>query len=146
MSLRPVAAAAIVDSLAFPTRLLCAARAYPEELRGQFELPGGKIEDGEDPADALRREIREELGCELVVGPQVCAADGRWWPILHGRRMGVWLAEVAPHSPLPHVGDGHVELREVRLDEVDTLPWLSHDCPIVREVVRICRERQVRRA
>ena len=38
---RPVVAAAIVDSLEHPTELLACSRAYPQELRGQFELPGG---------------------------------------------------------------------------------------------------------
>ena len=58
---RPVVAAAIVDSLSAPTKLLACSRAYPQELRGQFELPGGKVEDGEDPTVALAREIAEEL-------------------------------------------------------------------------------------
>ena len=58
---RPVVAAAIVDSLSEPTMLLACSRAYPQELRGQFELPGGKVEEGEDPTVALMREITEEL-------------------------------------------------------------------------------------
>lgn len=98
MNLRPVVAAAIVDSLTHPTALLCAARAYPEELRGLFELPGGKIEPGENPQDALLREIREELSVDITLGPEVLTADGDWWPILHDRRMGVWLAEITPTS------------------------------------------------
>ena len=65
---RPVVAAAIVDSLEHPTVLLACSRAYPQELRGQFELPGGKIEEGEDAAAALEREIVEELGAHLRVG------------------------------------------------------------------------------
>jgi 8-oxo-dGTP diphosphatase len=37
--------------------------------RGQWEFPGGKIEPGEGDGDALAREIREELGCAVEVGP-----------------------------------------------------------------------------
>ena len=72
---RPVVAAAIVDSLEHPTVLLACSRAYPQELRGQFELPGGKIEEGEDAVAALEREIAEELGAHL----RVAACGGRFW-------------------------------------------------------------------
>ena len=98
---RPVVAAAIVDSLSDPTMLLACSRAYPQELCGQFELPGGKVEDNEDPVEALTREIAEELGACLTIGERVCPEGGQWWPILGGRVMGVWLAEVAAGSPAP---------------------------------------------
>ena len=45
-------------------RLLAARRADGGQ-DGRWELPGGKIEEGEKPVEALRREVREELGCEL---------------------------------------------------------------------------------
>ncbi|MDC4233451.1 NUDIX domain-containing protein [Actinomyces sp. B33] len=138
MSPRPVVAAAIVDSLARPSRLLCAARAYPADLAGRFELPGGKIEDGEDPLDALAREIREELGADLVIGPRVDAPDGRWWPILQGRRMGVWLCEVSPDSPAPTRGDSHSDLRWVDLEDLAGLDWIGHDLDIALAVVDRC--------
>ena len=72
---RPVVAAAIVDSLSEPTMLLACSRAYPQELRGQFELPGGKVEDNEDPVHALAREIAEELGARVLLR-QVRTGDG----------------------------------------------------------------------
>ena len=84
---RPVVEAAIVDSLENPTVLLACSRAYPEELRGLFELPGGKIEDGEDAVGALEREISEELGARLTIGERVCPDGGLWWPIVGGRVM-----------------------------------------------------------
>lgn len=135
---RPVVAAAIVDSLERPTELLACSRAYPQELRGQFELAGGKVEDNEDPVEALTREIAEELGARLIIGERVCPENGQWWPILGGRVMGVWLAEVAPGSPSPRAGSSHVEARWVPIAELATLPWIGADLPIVEAVVARC--------
>lgn len=135
---RPVVAAAIVDSLSAPTTLLACSRAYPQELRGQFELPGGKVEDNEDPVKALEREIVEELGARLTVGARVCPVGGQWWPIVGGRVMGVWLAGVAPGSPSPRVGASHLEARWVPLADLAALPWIVADFPIVEAVVARC--------
>ena len=135
---RPVVAAAIVDSLEHPTVLLACSRAYPQELRGQFELPGGKIEEGEDAVAALEREIAEELGAHLRVGERVCPDGGLWWPILGGRVMGVWLAEVAAGSPAPRAGASHLEAMWVPLADLAALPWIVADLPIVEAVVARC--------
>ena len=64
-------AAAIVDSFQRPTQLLCTARAYPAKLRGFYEFPGGKVEVGEDPRHALKREVAEELGVTISLGAEV---------------------------------------------------------------------------
>ena len=136
---RPVVAAAIVDSLSEPTMLLACSRAYPQELRGQVELPGGKVEDNEDPLEALTREIVEELGARLTIGERVCPEDGQWWPILGGRVMGVWLAEVAPGLPAPRAGASHLEARWVPLADLSALPWIVTDLPIVEAVVARAR-------
>lgn len=55
-------------------RLLLAQRASPPELAGLWELPGGKVEPGEIPEDALVRELREELGIDVTVG-EVIGSD-----------------------------------------------------------------------
>ena len=63
-----VAGALISGSL-----LLVAQRARPPELAGLWELPGGKVAAGESDATALARELREELGVEVTVGPRIGA-------------------------------------------------------------------------
>ena len=56
-----VAAAALVD---VDGRVLIAQRPQGKQLAGLWEFPGGKVEAGETPEDALIRELREELGIE----------------------------------------------------------------------------------
>lgn len=127
MTPRPVVAAAIVDSLTRPTAMLCAARSYPADLRGRFELPGGKIDEGETPEHALQREIQEELGTTVTPGPRVEGPAEGWWPILQGRKMAVWLGTVSAGAPEPLPGNSHLELRWVPLAEVGGLDWIGHD-------------------
>lgn len=59
-----VVCAVIVDG----GRVMLCRRAEGFHLAGHWEFPGGKIEAGESPEDALRREIMEELDCEVAVG------------------------------------------------------------------------------
>jgi 8-oxo-dGTP diphosphatase len=59
-----VAAAVVVER----GRVLLTQRKRGSHLEGLWEFPGGKVEDGEDPRDALVRELREELGVDADVG------------------------------------------------------------------------------
>lgn len=59
-----VSAAVILES----GRVLLSQRKPGAHLAGMWEFPGGKVESGEDPREALRRELREELGIETTVG------------------------------------------------------------------------------
>ena len=62
-----VAAAIICDNMDTPSRIFATAKGYGE-FKGQWEFPGGKIEAGDLPEQALRREIREELDTDIEVG------------------------------------------------------------------------------
>jgi len=59
-----VAAGVVIEA----GRVLLAQRKRGAHLAGAWELPGGKVEAGEDPRSALRRELLEELGIDVVVG------------------------------------------------------------------------------
>ena len=62
-----VSAAVLVEG----GRVLLTQRKRGAHLEGLWEFPGGKVEPGEDPRDALVRELREELGIEATVGDVV---------------------------------------------------------------------------
>jgi 8-oxo-dGTP diphosphatase len=59
-----VAAAVIIET----GRVLLTQRKAGTHLAGAWEFPGGKVEAGEDPREALRRELREEIGIDARVG------------------------------------------------------------------------------
>ena len=59
----------VAGALIVADKLLVAQRDRPPELAGRWELPGGKVAPGETEAAALARELAEELGIEVSVGP-----------------------------------------------------------------------------
>ena len=125
--------------------MLCAARAYPPEHAGQYELPGGKVEPGEAPQEALARELMEEMTLTVRLGREIpppawqagpASPAQASWPILHGHRMRVWLAEPCRPHPHPRRGSAHRLLRWVPLGRVLDLPWLSVDVAIIERLLQ----------
>ena len=86
-----VVAAVICDNMEKPTRIFATARGYGE-FKGGWEFPGGKIEDGEMPSDALKREIMEELDTKINVGDLITTIEYDY-PKFH-LSMDCFLAEV----------------------------------------------------
>ncbi|MEZ2391032.1 (deoxy)nucleoside triphosphate pyrophosphohydrolase [bacterium RCC_150] len=132
-----VAGAAVVDSLEMPRRLLVARRSAPPQFAGMWEFPGGKLEAGESFEDALHRELFEELGIKVRLGPEVEADSDAGWPLNERAVMRVWLAESLDGEPAPL--QDHDELRWVSLDGPDqafSLPWIPADLPIVRSLLQ----------
>ena len=127
-----VVGAVLVDRLARPTRVLAARRTGPPALAGRWELPGGKVEPGETPEDALDRELSEELQVSVRRGDELVAADGRPWPLTRGLELRAWWCEVADGSPTP--GPAHDALRWLDATTVADLPWLDPDRPLVERI------------
>lgn len=65
--MKRVVAALILDK----DRILACQRTRHQVMPLKWEFPGGKIEEGEQPRDALRRELEEELGIEATIGNEV---------------------------------------------------------------------------
>lgn len=129
-----VVGAVLVDRLARPSRVLAARRTGPPALAGRWELPGGKVEPGEAPEDALDRELREELGIGVRRGDELLADDGRPWPLTPGLELRAWWCEVAEGTPEP--GVAHDELRWLGAATVSDLLWLDPDRPLVERIRR----------
>jgi 8-oxo-dGTP diphosphatase len=125
---RVVVGAAVLDGAG---RLLAARRSAPPALAGRWELPGGKVEDGEADQAALVRELREELTVEVRLGARV----GGDWPMPGGAAvLRVWVAEVVTGEPVP-VSD-HDALRWVEPADWPAVDWLDADRPVVELLAR----------
>jgi 8-oxo-dGTP diphosphatase len=132
---RLVVAAAIVDDLARPRRLLAARRSAPKSLAGRWEFPGGKVEPGETHHEALHRELAEELGVAIRIGREVPGpADGAW-PVTAQHLMRVWLVQIQAGEPAPLLD--HDEIRWLGPDDWHAVPWLDGDVPIVHALRRL---------
>ena len=124
-SRRVIVAAVIINA----GRVLACERSAPPEVAGRWEFPGGKVEPGESDADALIRECAEELGVRVEVGARV----GPDVPLAHGRAVLRVFAVTLLDGDEPRALE-HTAMRWLAVDELDSVPWLPADTPIVREL------------
>lgn len=110
--------------------LLIAQRARPPELAGLWELPGGKVAAGETDEAALARELNEELGVDVTVGPRL-GADVALDPATILRAY-----QVTQTGGTLHPND-HRALRWVTVDELDDLDWVPADRTWLAELRRV---------
>ncbi|MFX4270705.1 (deoxy)nucleoside triphosphate pyrophosphohydrolase [Propionibacteriaceae bacterium Y1685] len=131
MTARAVVGAAIVDDLGDPTVVLGARRTRPAELAGLWEFPGGKVEPGESQAEALVREVREELDVIITVAaPVVGPPDGV--AINDDLALFVHWAMITSGTPTP--GDTHDQFRWFTAADLIATDWAPADRPLLDQV------------
>lgn len=116
-------------------RVLVTRRLRGAHLGGLWEFPGGKIEPGETPAAALRRELAEELAVRVRVGPL--------WGVLAHRyperdiRLHVHFAWIAQGTPRAAASE---EMRWATPPELAALPFPGADRPVVAALLKCHHE------
>jgi len=110
--------------------LLACRRPEGKHLAGKWEFPGGKIEAGESPSEALIRELQEELGVKVVTGDTLSA-------VVHDYGRGPielipLRCRIVEGTPTPHE---HSELRWCTTNELAELDLAEADLPILAEWV-----------
>lgn len=109
-------------------RLLIAQRPPHKPLPLKWEFPGGKVELTEEPAAALIREIREELGCELTDLQPLVSSLHHYDSV--SVRMLPFIARLAPGSPEPHPAE-HLEIRWIAPEALAALDLAAADYPVL---------------
>lgn len=110
-------------------RVFATQRGYGD-YKDWWEFPGGKIESGETPADALKREIREELDTEIEVGDLITTVEYDY-PDFHLSMDCFWASVLSGNLLLRE----HEAARWVSLSDMEELRWLPADV-IVTERIR----------
>ena len=122
-TIRVVAAVIRKDDKIFATQ-----RGYGE-LKGGWEFPGGKIEDGETPQEALKREIEEELDTEILVGELIDTIEYDY-PNFHLSMDCFWCEIVEGKLVLKE----HEAARWLDRKTMDDVEWLPADVTLVGKI------------
>ena len=125
-ALRFVAAALIVRG----QEVLIGQRRADQPMASQWEFPGGKIEAGESPEQALARELEEELGIHAIIGPRITH-------IRHNYRHGgaVDLQFFAVHEFSGEIENRiYHEVRWTRLEDLPAYDFLAADRGLIRDL------------
>lgn len=125
-TVRVVAAVIKADNKIFATQ-----RGYGE-FKGGWEFPGGKIEPGETPQEALKREILEELDTEISVGELIDTIEYDY-PTFHLSMDCFWCEIVKGDLVLKE----HEAARWLDADTLDDVEWLPADIALIDKIKKV---------
>lgn len=123
-----VVAAVICDSFQNITRIFATARGYGA-FKGLWEFPGGKIEPGETPQQALAREIREELDTTTRIGELIETVEYDY-PDFHLSMDCFWCEVIEGNLVLLEAQ----EARWLTKEELDSVKWLPADLGLIDRI------------
>jgi len=109
-------------------KIFATARGYGE-FKGGWEFPGGKIEKGETPEQALEREIREELDTVIEVGDLIDTIEYDY-PKFHLSMDCFWCTIVEGDLTLKEAEDAKWLTKE----ELDSVDWLPADVTLIDKI------------
>lgn len=111
--------------------IFCALRSPEMTLPNYWEFPGGKIEAGESPEEALTREIKEEFNCSIKVGKKVEDTTYEYEKVIV--RLETYMAKLVDGQP---IAQEHAETKWVSREEMTQLNFAPADIPAVEKVAR----------
>lgn len=111
--------------------IFCALRSPEMTLANYWEFPGGKIEEGETKESALKREIMEELGCEIEVLSHVEDTTYEYEKVIV--RLETFMARIL--SGTPQLKE-HAEMKWMPRQDLQKLDWAPADIPAIEKLVK----------